>query len=153
MTASEDGRKSGRRAHAAPLAGLLLVGAALAGCSAQSSEATGHEEPVAIEHAGSSDVARLTLTSQAADRLGLETAPVQQDGAGLRIPYSALLYMADGSTWVYASTEELVFEREPVTVVRIEGDTVLLSDGPAVGTEVATVGAAELFGSEFDTAH
>ncbi|WP_210506147.1 hypothetical protein [Naasia sp. SYSU D00057] len=152
MTASEYGRTAGRRAHAA-VAGVFLVGAALAGCSAQSSEATGHEEPVAIEHAEGSDVARLTLTSQAADRLGLETAPVQQDAGGLRIPYSALLYMADGSTWVYASNEELVFEREPVTVVRIEGDTVLLSDGPAVGTEVATVGAAELFGSEFDTAH
>jgi hypothetical protein len=140
------------RAGTAAIA-LLLAVLALAGCGGQSSVATSHEEPVAVEEIEGSEVARLTITEDAADRLGLETAPVEQAGAELLIPYGALLYMADGSTWVYASTEQLVFERTAVTVVRVEGETAVLSDGPAAGTDVAVTGASELFGSEFDTAH
>jgi len=153
MSIRADLGRLGRRGAAA-LAGVLVAGFALTGCTGQSSEAISYEEPVHLEHTEDSDVARLTVTDQAAERLGLETAEVEDAGSGqLRIPYTALLYMADGSTWVYASTEELVFMREPVTVVRVEGDSVLLSGGPAPGTEVAVTGAAELFGSEFDTAH
>ena len=41
-----------------------------------------------------------------------------------------------------------VFVREAIGVERIDGDTAYLSEGPAAGTEVVTVGAAELFGAE-----
>jgi hypothetical protein len=34
--------------------------------------------------------------------------------------------------------------------VRIDGDRAILSDGPAPGTEVVTVGAAELLGTEYE---
>jgi hypothetical protein len=64
------------------------------------------------------------------------------------IPYSALIYDLDGSTWIYVSPEPLVFVREPVTVDFIEGDRVILSEGPSVGTAVATVGVAELYGAD-----
>jgi multidrug efflux pump subunit AcrA (membrane-fusion protein) len=64
------------------------------------------------------------------------------------IPYSALIYDLDGSTWIYVSPEPLVFMRQPVTVDFIEGDRVILSDGPSVGTAVATVGVAELYGAD-----
>lgn len=62
------------------------------------------------------------------------------------IPYSAILYDLDGSTFVYTSPESLVFVRQPVTVDYIDGDFVVLEDGPSAGTEIVTVGVAELYG-------
>lgn len=64
------------------------------------------------------------------------------------VPYSALIYDLTGDTWVYISPEPLVFMRHPVTVEYIEGDRAILSDGPPVGTDVATVGVAELYGAD-----
>ncbi len=64
------------------------------------------------------------------------------------IPYAAVLYDPQGKTWTYTNPGPLTFVREPITVDRIEGDKAFLSDGPAPGTLVVTVGAAELFGAE-----
>jgi multidrug efflux pump subunit AcrA (membrane-fusion protein) len=73
---------------------------------------------------------------------------VESEGLKKVVPYSALLYDLDGSTWIYVSPEPLVFMRQPVTVDFIEGDRVILSDGPSAGTIVATVGVAELYGAD-----
>jgi hypothetical protein len=43
-----------------------------------------------------------------------------------------------------------VFVRESIDVIEIDGDQALLSDGPAPGTEVVTVGAAEILGTEYE---
>ena len=64
------------------------------------------------------------------------------------VPYAAVLYGLHGETWVYTSPEPLVFLRQPVTIGDIEGDVAVLLEGPPVGTEVVTAGAAELFGVE-----
>lgn len=64
------------------------------------------------------------------------------------VPYSALIYDLNGDTWVYVNPEPLVFMRHPVTVDFVEGDRAILSDGPPVGTMVATVGVAELYGAD-----
>ena len=72
-------------------------------------------------------------------------------GSGERrlvIPYSALIYDLNGDTWIYVSPEPLVFMRHPVTVEYIEGDRAILLDGPPVGTNVVTVGVAELYGAD-----
>jgi hypothetical protein len=42
----------------------------------------------------------------------------------------------------------LVFVRTPVTVDFIENDLVYLTEGPAAGTEVVTVGGSLLYGTE-----
>jgi len=83
------------------------------------------------------------------------TRPVRPAPAGSRIvvPYSAILYDAHGDTWVYTSPSPLVFVRHRVKVDHIEGDRAVLSEGPAVGTTVVTVGAAELLGTEFEVGH
>ncbi len=65
------------------------------------------------------------------------------------LPFSAVLYDVDGETWVYTNPEPLVFIRHPITIDYIEGDQAVLLEGPPVGTEVAMVGVAELFGTEF----
>ena len=69
------------------------------------------------------------------------------------IPYSAVMYDVSGDTWVYTNTEPLVFIRHRVTIQHIDGEMAVLKDGPATGTEVVTVGAAELFGAETGVGH
>lgn len=63
-------------------------------------------------------------------------------------PYAAVLYGVHGETWVYTNPEPLVFVRQPILIDYIEDDLAILSDGPEAGTDVVTVGAAELFGAE-----
>ena len=69
---------------------------------------------------------------------------------GLRkvIPYAAVIYDPQGATWVYTNPEPLAFVRQSVVVDYIEDELAVLSEGPAAGTAVVTVGAAELFGTE-----
>ena len=96
---------------------------------------------------------RITLTEMASQRLGLQTTPISETEVGggrmqKVVPYAAVLYGLHGETWVYTSPEPLVFVRQPVTVGDMEGDVGVLLDGPPVGTQVVTAGAAELFGVE-----
>jgi hypothetical protein len=89
----------------------------------------------------------------AGQRVGVRLAA---PGSGARkkvIPYSAVLYDASGDAWVYTSPEPLQFVRARVTIDRIDGDLVVLQEGPAAGTKVVTVGAAELFGAESGVGH
>lgn len=69
------------------------------------------------------------------------------------VPYSSLLYDGSGHTWVYVSPEALTYIREAVEVEYIEGDQAFLLNGPGAGTKVVSVGAAELFGAEFEVGH
>lgn len=136
---------------------LVALALTVPGCS---SDAT--DEPVeggtplaTVEPIDGTGVARVTLSGEAADRIDVQTVSVAQaTGAGSRsstvIPYSAVLYDPSGATWTYTSPEPLVFVRAPIHVVRIRGDEALLSDGPPPGTQVVTVGAAELLGTEYE---
>ena len=144
-----------RRGVAGVLAALVLVGGgALTACAEVTTDATAAgQEPVIKEEVGDSDIHTLTLTAQAVERLGLTTAEVAASDDGTTVPYAALIYDSQGNTWVYTTPEQRVFVRAAVEVDRIDGDTVHLSDGPEPGTSVVTLGAAELFGAEFDTAH
>jgi hypothetical protein len=139
-------------------AGLLAVGLPLAACTQPPAEADNPgAEPATVEHVEGSDVSRLTLTAKAAERLGIRTKPVLSGrlaGASRSvIPYSALLYDANGDTWVYTNPEPLTYVRERVTVDRIQGDQAVLSDGPPEGTVVVAVGVAELYGTETGVGH
>jgi hypothetical protein len=64
------------------------------------------------------------------------------------VPQAAVLYGVHGETWVYTNPEPLVFVRQPIVIDYIEENLAFLSEGPEAGTEVVTVGAAELFGAE-----
>ena len=66
----------------------------------------------------------------------------------LIVPYGSVVYDPQGRTWVYTSTERLVFIRHRIDIDYIEGDEAFLVDGPSPGTEVVTVGAGELSGFE-----
>ena len=136
------------------LAGALAIGFLIAGLELSEDEASegaaaSGGEPAAVEAIAGRAVKRVVLTPSAAERLGLETATVERRGARKIVPYSAVLYDEHGETWVYTSPARLTFVRAPITVAAIEGDAAFVSAGPPAGTRVATVGAAELFGTEF----
>ena len=66
------------------------------------------------------------------------------------IPYSAVVYDNDGSTWAFVNTGPRTFVRQRITVGAIQGNTAVLTAGPAPGAAVVTVGAPELLGTEYD---
>jgi hypothetical protein len=94
----------------------------------------------------------VTLTEDAEKRIDLQTVAVQEvdvNGAKQKVmPYAALLYDTEGETWAFTNAEPLTFVRQRIKVDHIDGDNAILAQGPAAGTKVVTVGAAELFGSE-----
>jgi ABC-type oligopeptide transport system substrate-binding subunit len=131
------------------LAGLVVATAALpvAGCTEVETEtATGYEPSTLEPVKGNKDVQRVTFTEEGARRVDLQTAAVRRNV----VPYAALIYDPEGKTYVYTSPKPLEYLREEVKVDRIEGDRVLVSRGPPAGTEVVTVGAAEVYGTELE---
>jgi hypothetical protein len=133
---------------AAVLATLLAVTAGA--CGGPAAPADEHEVPVAVATIPGSSLKRLTLTESAVARLAIQTAPVRRGADGnLAIPYGAVVYAPDGHTWTYTNPEGRVYVREQIEILEIvDDDEALLATGPAEGTSVVTVGAAELWGTE-----
>lgn len=131
--------------RAALLAGTAL---ALAGCGSAPQQAAAPAEVASVATAADGVPGVVTLAAAAARRLGIATAPVMAAPGGTTVPYGALVYEADGSSWVFVETTALSYQRAPVHVSGIRGDQVLLTSGPRVGTHVVIVGAAELVGVE-----
>lgn len=119
--------------------------------SSAAEEPAGGSHLATVEPIEGSGVATVTLTQEAADRIDVQTQPVESaHGGELEIPYAAVLYDPAGKTWAFTSPESLVFVRAPIDVDRIAGDRAYLSTGPPAGTDVVTVGAAELLGTEYE---
>ena len=114
-------------------------------------------EPAYVEPIEGSSLSRIILSEQAAERIRVATTPVTDDASSgvprKVIPYAAVIYSPDGKTWAYTSPEPRVFVREAIGIERIEGDRAILTEGPAVGTEVVTAGAQELLGAESGLGH
>jgi hypothetical protein len=128
---------------------LLAAGVALTGCEAAAQGADPQLAEVAtVDTAEDGGPGLITLSEPAERRLGIGTTPVATDPAGLVVPYAALVYATDGSTWVFVRKEPLTYQRTPVTVAGKAGDQVAITSGPPAGTEVVTVGAPELVGVE-----
>jgi RND family efflux transporter MFP subunit len=72
---------------------------------------------------------------------------------GLVVPYGAVLHDIHGGTWVYETPSPGMFVRRRVELARVVEDLAVLRRGPPAGTSVVTVGAAELFGTEFGVGH
>jgi hypothetical protein len=148
-----------RRQLRAACAGLVLIAGvvSLSACGEASSgydyETASHHVPAKLEPIKGTDVQRVIFDAEAAERVGLKTAPIRQDGQETVLPYDAVIYGADGKTYTYTSPEPLTYVRQEISIDHVAGDSVMLSDGPPTGTEVVTVGAAEVYGTEFEVAH
>ncbi len=88
----------------------------------------------------------MTLTRLGAEQIGLKTEPVRSRS----LPYAAVLYDTAGQPYVFVNIEGLKFHREDIAIARVTGDTVALSDGPADGTQVVTVGLPQIHGAELE---
>jgi hypothetical protein len=142
--------RSRRRYGLAPL--FLAAGLGLTGCQA-AAQGAGAEEvadrPAVVEPAEDGGPASLTLIPEAEERLGLETGAVAVGGQGkLSVPYEAVVYDTEGAAWAFERTGTGTYRRTALTIGDVVDGQALLGAGPAAGTEVVTVGAAELVGVE-----
>jgi hypothetical protein len=138
------------RGRSCGIAALVLAsGLTLAGCGGAAEGADVTVPPVAKVVSQGKDVPGLiSLADAAARRLDIRTTPVAAGPAGLVVPYGAIVYEPDGSSWVFVQTDRLTYQRAPVTIGGIAGDQATLVSGPEAGTQVVTLGAAELVGVE-----
>jgi hypothetical protein len=145
-----------RSKNPVPAVVVIVAAAMLTGCGVASAH---NDPPPAIVKSVPGAVAKqLQLTEQAIYRLGITTQPVRvakvpldgRSGAHKVIPYSAVVYDNDGSTWTYVNIAPRTFLRQRIDVEAIHGSTAVLVSGPAVGAAVVTAGAPELLGTEYD---
>ena len=138
------------------MVGAFLIGATvLGGCAKTTTVAASRKEPFKLEKVEGTERKRVRLEAKAAERLGIETATVTElpaaagQPARAKVPYGALLYDTKGAISVYTVPEPLLFIRQPVKVQSIDGDVVVLTEGPPPGMAVVTAGGSELTGIEF----
>ena len=134
---------------AAALVAALLAVAPAACIQAEAIEQE-HYQASKVTPAEDGDHPTVTLTQLGAERIGLETAPIEKSRGGTSIPYAAVLYAADGQPYVFVNPRGLTFHREDVDIADVDGDTVELADGPPVGTRVVTVGVPQIHGAELE---
>ena len=133
----------------APLVAATLMG----GCADVSEGESEKKEPATVAEVAGSDAKEITLTPEAAKRIDLRTAPIVDRSGTTVMPYAALVYDPGGNTWVFTSPRPLTFVRTQVWVESIAGRDAHLSRGPPAGTEIVTVGQAELYGVENGVGH
>ena len=130
---------------------LIIAALHLSAC-AQKLVSAEKISPVQLATMEGSDLKRLVLTEKAAERIDLQTAKVQEESVNginrIVVPYAAVIYDLHGETWLYTNPEPLTYVREAIIIDSIDGDKAILVEGPSNGTEVVTVGVAELFGAE-----
>lgn len=100
--------------------------------------------PSTLEVIEGSELKRVILTEKAAERIGLQTVPVNETV----VPYSAVIYDLEGNTWVYTNPSPLTFVRVRVVIDRIEGNQAFLSQRPETDAPIVTVGVIEIYGAE-----
>ena len=75
--------------------------------------------------------------------------PLKATDRALVVPQSAVVYDVNGGTWVYEQRAPHQFARRRVELGGPAGANVIVARGLAEGMTIVTVGAAELYGTEF----
>ena len=148
--------RKNRAAFVLALLSAALVGPSEAGAASPTDAAAAMStgRPARLEAISGSNIKKITLTPKAAQRLDIQTGQVRQDASGRKVvPYAAVVYDKDGSTWVYTNPQPLTYIRHAIIVELISGDDAVLKEGPDVGMQVATTGAPQLYGAEKGVGH
>ena len=87
----------------------------------------------------------VTLTPDAEKRLGIEVTGIDQN----TLPASSILYDASGKNWVYVRLAPNQYQRQEITLRRIQGTAAVVESTLKAGSECVSIGAAELYGTEF----
>ena len=152
MSWSHTNHKCVRRLRAA-CAGFVLIAAGVALSACNQATTGGYEpaEPVSkVEPIKGTEAGLVKFSALGAKKVGLQTAVIRKDGGQKVIPSDALLYDSEGKAFAYTSPEPLSFVRKEVEVEHMDGDRVVLAQGPPIGTRVVTTGADEVYGAEFE---
>ena len=75
--------------------------------------------------------------------------PLRGAADALVVPWSALLYDAEGGSWVYERVAPNTYARRRVQIDAVAGSEAAISGAALEGKEIVSAGAAELFGAEF----
>jgi hypothetical protein len=126
--------------------------ASLAGCAEIEVSSAEPYEPAHLESTGPDQPARVILTEEAQHRVQLQTTLVKPHGADVSLDHTALVYDKKGKPWVFTVIGPRTYVRAAVGLKGQEDNLLILSSGPAAGTEVVTVGAIELWGTELGIA-
>jgi hypothetical protein len=78
-------------------------------------------------------------------------APLTTEEESLVVPWASVLYDFNGGAWVYEQLGNQSYTRRRVDVHHVAGKDAILTRGPEPGTKVVTLGAPEIFGTEFGT--
>ena len=133
-------------------AALCIALLPVVACAAPKVEEEVSSRAFKVEPIEGTDLSRVILTPEAAQRLDIQTAMVRSitvaGRARIVVPYAAILYDKEGHAWAYTNPESLAYVRTPLAVDYVEDTMAVLTEGPAVGIAVVTVGASELYGCE-----
>lgn len=129
---------------------ILVLATSLAACDQESSEVEYHSQSTLKPLAGSPGHHLVTLTQLGADQIGIQTSPVSGKGGLKQLPYDALLYGSDGTTFVYTSPTPLTFRYTEIKLEKVVGEVIYFSEGPAVGTQVVTRGVPQVHGADIE---
>ena len=129
---------------------LLAIAFGAVGCSSAgaSQSEVPQEVSARVEQTDESQPAKIMISERARQRLGIRTTPVRSVNGSLVIPYSAVVYDADGEAWAFSEPEARTYIRVSIKISSIKDDSVRLTKGPPPGTQVVIVGAPELVGAE-----
>ena len=131
----------------------VVAAASLTGCAEIEAPAAEPYEPAHLEPTGPDQPARIILTEEAQHRVQLQTTHVKPHGADVSVDQAALVYDKKGKPWVFTVIGPLTYVRAAIGIKEVSEDNlVILSSGPPAGTEVVTVGAIELWGTELEIA-
>jgi hypothetical protein len=132
-------------------AGLALVasGLVLGACSEVESNLR-ENQPYKVTPIEGRDVQLVTMEDATAALLPVETTTVRREGKRKVVSHVAVIYNPDGDAFVYTKPKAETYVREPIEIIRVDGDKAVLSDGPPAGTEVVTTGSAELLATEYE---
>lgn len=122
---------------------VTVITLSLAACGPKPST-TEKISPSTLEEIEGSELQRVILTEKAAERIGVQTVPVD----GLVVPYSAVIYDVEGNTWIYTNPERLTFVRAQIVIDRIEGDQAFLAQELQTDAPIVTMGVIEIYGAE-----
>jgi hypothetical protein len=126
--------------------------ASLAGCAEIEAPLAEPYEPAHLESTGPEQPKRVILTEEAVHRIELQTTKIRLEDGDLEVEHAALVYDQKGMTWVFTVVGPRTYVRAPVVIKEIDDELMILVSGPPPGTEVVTVGAVELWGTELEVA-
>ncbi len=127
----------------------LFIAVGLTACHKNSAHSQ-KVSPVKVEKIEGSSVSKVTLTSDAEKRLGIESiVPELGHTNQTLVPLSALLYDTKGVAWLFTRSSEHSYQRIRVEVLDTGDEHVRVSGELPQGIAIVTQGVAELYGAEF----